>query len=81
MTPPVIVTQGADRSIFRPTINVIGPGIVTHDMPCPVCISAHAVFDCNEQVFKPCWKCRESWELRRIPWWRGMFTIREWSMP
>lgn len=67
--------------LLRPTIDVIGPGAFRHNMPCAVCGSRHAVFSTPEAVFKPCWTCQESWELRRIPWWVGLFTRRERSLP
>lgn len=54
---------------FKPTIEFHGPA-ATHDMPCACCHSRPAVYNLNDGVFKPCWICQETWELRRLPWWK-----------
>jgi len=52
----------------KPTINHIGPGVVTHDQACAICHSRPAVFRCNDAIFTPCWVCQETWEVRRKDW-------------
>lgn len=55
--------------IARITIVFDGP-TARHNMPCPICQSRKAVYNLNDGIFKPCWKCQETWETRRKPWWR-----------
>lgn len=52
---------------------VEGP-IAHHNMPCAVCHTRKSVYSINEGIFKPCWKCQETWELRRKPWYCGLFA-------
>ena len=33
--------------------------ISTHNMPCCICKTNHAVFIMSEGTFEPCWKCQE----------------------
>lgn len=62
--------------VLRPTIVFHGPA-AEHDMPCACCGHRKAVYNLNEAVFKPCWICQETWELRRIPWYRGILSRRK----
>lgn len=57
--------------VRQPTIEVHGP-VAFHDYACTICQVRHAVIDLREGIFKPCWKCQEVWEVRRIPWWKRL---------
>lgn len=57
--------------LFKPTVHVIGPGVVEHDMPCPVCGTNHAVCYVNTGVFYPCRSCESrGWTLARPKRWQ-----------
>lgn len=38
----------------------------THNMPCAVCHTAHAVIVLPERIFHPCWGCQQKgWILKK----------------
>lgn len=50
------------------TVEAIGPGIHTHNMPCAVCRKEPAVFISPGFYFEPCWGCQnDGWETKRKP--------------
>lgn len=65
---------------FVPTIDIHGPA-AEHDMPCAVCRQAPAVLDLSIGVFRPCWKCQESWNMAHrpvlMPRWLWRWLCRE----
>jgi hypothetical protein len=51
-----------------------GSPIATHNYPCPVCVSVHAVYQLNWGRFQPCWGCQsKGWRVVRVPKW-----LRRW---
>jgi len=32
---------------------------IYHNMPCPICYHKHAVYQTNNGIFLPCWRCQE----------------------
>lgn len=57
---------------LEPTIKDHGV-FIEHNMPCPVCVTFHAVYVTSIGAFAPCWNCQdEGWRLKRSPkrpWW------------
>lgn len=47
-----------------------GSPVATHNMPCAVCRTRHAVIMLSEGIFQPCWECQaKGWKLKKS-WWR-----------
>ena len=44
--------------LLKITVEPLGPGAVTHNMPCAVCHTESAVMKCDTGIFKPCWDCQ-----------------------
>lgn len=63
------MTPNIDAELAPVRLCIDGP-VAHHNMPCAICHSRKAVYNLNEGIFKPCWKCQQTWELRRRPWYR-----------
>ena len=50
--------------------------IALHNMPCACCLKNHAVYQCQDGNFQPCWSCQgEGWKIvkekpKRSLWYR-----------
>lgn len=51
-------------------IEIENLGLVAHhNMPCGICLERHAVYNCQEGRFSPCWQCQNAgWRT----WRRGV---------
>lgn len=65
-----------DAELAQVRLCVDGP-VAFHNMPCAVCHVRKAVYVLNDDIFKPCWKCQETWELRHRPWYSGLFRRQD----
>ena len=71
--------QSADMlPMHVPRVRIDGP-VAFHDAACAVCQTNKAVYNLNEGVLGPCWRCQDAgWSLRspeqEAHWW----TVRFW---
>lgn len=72
---PRLISDEAEPGLAMIHVDTHSSGLfATHNMPCAVCQIKHAVLNLNEGTYGPCWKCRDFWELRRVPWYRKLFS-------
>lgn len=65
--------------VRKPTIDMTdAPLLVRHDQACAVCHEKKAVFNCQTQVFGPCWGCLAvGWEPpRKMGRWRRLWAAK-----
>ena len=77
----VTYSEAEEACKVLPKVNVFfheSGMLATHNMPCPVCKTNHAMFVASAGYFDVCYKCQgDGWSVtkrpnKNLPWWRKL---------